>query len=379
MYSHRLRSVNRDERMTIIIVSYTAQEIVLVSDSFKYVLKDGVLEDVLGHKLEITHANLNEHVERIERDSFKIHPLTRNMAVCCSGDSSFGDIIQHLNVREDIPKQILARLENKKLTVFWTCHVARFNEKTGKAELTSIVYDRGTIKTKEHAQDNISLDSFAPETAELFFKKYAMVFYVGNTEEKTKVVQEFFEEITEIFQGNAGGIPTIAKIDKNGFHWVSTPKLLPIQNFTNYSSTWCPEKIETSASSDWAIVNDNWQTILKLENFECDSTMLLFILAHAGEVRCSNDGVKARCYLSIDATSDDDQYESGLLTETRGYMGCDGHPSNNHYSVHSVKVLAKGLHTLRLHAKRYVATSGNVIFVGRRLTILKGFYQGGTT
>lgn len=360
--------------MTVLVVSYTASEIVLVSDEFKYVLKNGVLGDVLSRKLEITHTNLNEHVERIERDSFKIHPLTQNMALCCSGDTSFSDIIQDLNVCEDVSVQILARLQNKNLNAFWTCHIAKFNEQTGKAELTSIIYDRGTIKTKESTQGNISLDSFAPETADLFFKKYVMDFYISNTEEKVKIIQEFFKEITEIFDGNAGGIPIIAKIDKDGFRWVSRPKLLPVQNFTNYSSTWCPEKLETLSTTSVSWSSTDWTNVLDLQ-FECESTMLIVAFAFMDTelYRASAGSLFGYVKLTLD---DVDLPATQTAIYEDGGTGLTAFEVPVH--IHTVFTAPKGIHHLKIAMCVY-SSSYTIWGFARRLSVLKGYYQGGTT
>jgi hypothetical protein len=359
--------------MTILITSYTSSEIVLVSDLFRYVLKKGVLEDVLNQKLQITHENLKERVERIEKDAPKIHRLTKNVALSCSGDCSFNDIIQNLNARKDVPKQILARLQNKKLEAFWTCHVASFNKKTGKAELTSIIYEKGSLKTKESTQDNITLDSFALETKDLFFKKYGMVFYVGSTEEKTKIIQEFFSEITELFQGDAGGEPIIAKIDKDGFKWIVKPKQSRAQNFTTYAYNWCPEKIETQSTTEVAWSQQTWTTVLEL-TFECESTMLLLILAHAvGRLYSTEAGHKG---FSFRLTLDDTElYDTNM--RFIGYHSAANYRQDN-YSVHNVAIKTKGSHSLKL--QMYTESLNCILYTyGRRLSILKGFYQGGTT
>jgi hypothetical protein len=362
--------------MTILPISYTPTQIVLASDMFGYWLKKGVLEEVLNQKLQITHENLKECVERIERDRPKIHRLTKNMAVCCGGDSSFSDIIQNLNTRKDVPKQILARLKNKKLNAFWTCHIPKFNKKTGKCELTDIVYDRGTVKTKENTQDNISFDSFALETKDLFFKKYVMAFYVGNTEEKTKVIQEFFSEITELFQGDAGGQAVIAKIDKDGFKWIVKPKQSRAQNFTAYSHNWCPEKIETTATTEYAWSDQTFTVVLEL-SFECESTMLLFISAFAaGQIKNVSLADWSMCLANFHLKID-----GSFVATTEALLGSplqQGKKFLASYSTHSVAILPKGSHTLQLCMR--AEYSGTTAYcTSRRLTIMKGFYQGGAT
>lgn len=201
------------------IVSYTPDEILFASDTFRYYLKSDTVKAVLEHTLEINHKNFKEHIEKIEFNKPKIHKITRNTGLIAGGDGRLNDVIQNLNKRKNIPKQIMERLEQYDHEAFWSCHVATVRK--GKVQLTSIFYKNGKITTKQHIKDNISLDSFAPEMKDIFFKKYVMQFYISNTQEKIKILNEFFNEITELFNKLAGGNPKIAKIDSEGFKWIS--------------------------------------------------------------------------------------------------------------------------------------------------------------
>lgn len=207
--------------MTIMIVSYTPKQILFASDTFRYYLKPDTVKAVLEHTLEINHTNFKEHIETIEFNKSKIHRITRNVGLCCGGDGTFSDIIQNLNKRKSITKQILKRLKQKQCDhkAFWSCHVATVRK--GKVQLTSIFYKNGKITTKQHTKDNIEFSSFTPEMKDIFFKKYVMLFYISNIKQKIQVVNEFFNEITELFNNLAGGEPKIAKIDSEGFQWIS--------------------------------------------------------------------------------------------------------------------------------------------------------------
>lgn len=95
------------------IVSYTPKEILFASDSFRYYLKPDTVQAVLEHQLEINRTNFKENIERIERNAPKIHKITRNIGLCCGGDGTFNGIVQNLNKRKSIPKQIMERLKQK--------------------------------------------------------------------------------------------------------------------------------------------------------------------------------------------------------------------------------------------------------------------------
>jgi hypothetical protein len=143
--------------------------------------------------------------------------------VCCGGDGEFSDVIEGLNKRKNIPKQILQRLKQKKLDrkAFWSCHIARFNKNKNKVELCSIFYENGEIRTRENIKDNIEFSSFAPEMKDIFFKKYVMGFYLANTQEKIRILHEFFTEISKLYNNQAGGKLLVANVTEKGFKWLN--------------------------------------------------------------------------------------------------------------------------------------------------------------
>jgi hypothetical protein len=354
--------------MTILIVSYTPKEILFVSDTFRYYLKCGVDKAIASHKLEYNHTNYAECVERTEMNCPKIHRITGRTGLICGGDGRFSDVIQKLNTRRNISAQILERLEKKHLNAFWSCHVATVRK--GNLELTDIIYDRGNITKRENSKDNISFDSFAPELKDLFFKKYVMPFYLSNTEEKTKVLQEFFSEITELYDGLAGGDIIIAKIDRNGFQWLIRPKGHFHTN-TTYSMNWCPEKIETCSATDISWTQESWTTILELASVECEGSMLLFMFAHCDvEVYAQTQSASLRLTLDdVELTETNMDFGIGDWA-TYGLKSC--------YSCHAVKIVPKGLHSLKLQLASGTADH-TVLGKARRISVLKGFYQGGNT
>lgn len=348
--------------MTILIISYTPSQILFASDSYRYYLKDGIVEDVLTHKLEVNHTNFEKHIETFQTDCPKIHRVTRNIGLICGGDSRFSDIIEGLNKHKNIEKQITERLQQKgTLKAFWSCHIGRTAK--GKVELTSIIYECGKISATEH-KEGVVFDSFAPEMQKLF---PFMPFYMSNMEQKVKIVNEFFEQISKLYNGMAGGTPIIARIDRNGFHWITRH----YQNFTAYSLNWMPEKIETTSATEFSWSQIDWTNILEL-SIECESKMLLFIQGFARlEVSKATEGVT---YGYIQLTIDDSEISATNMT----FGAYPVYQWYGDYGVHSVAALDKGIHTLRMRFRSY-STEITVKARDRRLTVLKSFYQGGAT
>jgi len=339
------------------IVSFTPKEILFASDSFRYYVKEGTSEDVLNHTLEINHGNLKEYIETFETNCPKIHKITRNVGLICGGDGRFADVIEGLNPRKSIAKQIMERLQQKgKITAFWECRIGSW--KKARCTLTQITYKQGEIEVTEHTKDVIGFDSFAPEMQKRF---PFMPFYMANRKQKIEIINEFFKETTKLYNGMAGGVPTFAILNEKGFQGITT------QNFTGYSYNWMPEKIETISTSTYAWSSTEWTDILTL-NFECESTMLIILFADISYVRTYNASDDVLLVLAMDDSQ---------LSETASAIGSNG-TIKTPYSMHSVQIPTKGSHHIDLKMKS--AISGHTVEAyGRRLSILKGFYQGGTT
>jgi hypothetical protein len=323
---------------------------------------------VLEHRLIVDHNNFKEYIESFETNAPKIHRLTKKTALCSGGDGSFSDVIQTLNPRKNIPKQILERLKKKHLTAFWFCHVATVRK--GKPTLTSISYEAGEIKTEESVSDNITLNSFAPEMKDIFFGKYVMPFYIGTTGEKTKILQEFFDEIGKLYEGRAGGTPVIAKIDKDGFKWVTKAPRAHVQNFTGYGVKWMPQKIETMLSTELAWSSLDWTNILEL-SFECENKELVFALVHSA-MHTYDVGYGYFRLLIDDNILPESQIELGRSdgSGTASFYG--------NYATNNVAILEKGSHILKV--QMCTGVTGKTVYAkARRITILKGFYAGGAS
>lgn len=361
--------------MTIAITFFSKNEILLVSDQFRYLLKENVVKDTLAHRLEVTHENFEECVQSIYHDAPKIFRFGKNTGIIAVGDSRFSSILTTMNKRGNITKQILEQLKQKTLEGFWCCRIGKYNRKKEKTEMVTITYENGKVNIIEHDQDNVGFDSFSIEMKDIFFKKYATIFYIGNIEEKTAVVKEFFDEISKLYNDKAGGQAVIAKIDKHGFKWIAKPKRSNFANFTTYAYNWCPEKIETTATTEYAWSDQTFTVVLEL-SFECESTMLLFISAFAA-AQIKNVSLAdwsmclANFHLKIDGS---------FIATTEALLGSplqQGKKFLAPYSTHSVAILPKGSHTLQLCMRaEYSGTTSYC--TSRRLTIMKGFYQGGT-
>jgi hypothetical protein len=196
-----------------------------------------------------------------------------------------------------------------------------------------------------------------------------MPFYLSNTQEKIKIITDFFQETTKLYNGLAGGTPQIALLNEKGFQWIRS------QNFTAYSMNWCPEKLETESAVDIAISDTFFTDILELP-FQCDSTMLIFINAYVNGYIYNNSANPAAMY-RLHRLLLDGNYVPVTYGMIGGYCLSASH-FDAPYSIHTVAIVGKGSHVLKIQMCA-VQINSIAYAIQRRLTILKGFYQGGTT
>lgn len=126
---------------------------------------------------------------------------------------------------------------------------------------------------------------------------------------------------------------------------------------------WMPEKIETIATSEYAWSSGTWTDILTL-NFDCDSKMLCLIFTGCMFQPIPDYQMSWRVQLD-DVTLDTAFQINGDIF----YI---------HQGHHYVEIVDKGSHTLKIQMIRDTGT-GTIKVFARRLSIIKGFYQGGTT
>lgn len=359
----------------ISFLDFAKNELTFISDTYRYLLKDGVVKDVLTHRLEVTHKNFEDCIQSIYNDAPKIFKFGKNTGILAAGDTRFSTILTTLNKRGDIIKQILDELKQRKIEGFWSCRIGKYNRKKEKIELTTVTYENGKVEVIEHDRDTVGFSSFSPEMKDIFFKKYATSFYLSEMEEKITTVKEFFEEISTLYNNKAGGQPIIARLDKNGFRWIVKPKRSCVQNFTTYAYNWMPDRIETVATSSYAWSNVTWTDILQLD-FACDAKTLCFIFGFCFSEIENDSGGQAIRYAMHRLILDGNE-----IIPTLARMGTstpNGATFDATYHVHTLYIAEKGSHTLKLQLS-VSANDSTARAYERRLTILRGFYQGGTT
>ena len=143
------------------------------------------------------------------------------------------------------------------------------------------------------------------------------------------------------------------------------------QDFTAYSWNWMPSQIDTEETSSYAWSSTDPTEILTL-TFECESKMLCIILAFTRLVamRAAAGDDRGQIWLRID---------EGDATKTYGKFGTSSSIEiHDTYHVHKIEILAKGSHTIDVVFKALSADT-TVYAYDRRITVIKGFYQGGTT
>jgi len=173
----------------------------------------------------------------------------------------------------------------------------------------------------------------------------------------------FLAALTPIFTGYV-----------DGWQFHAGDQIPAFQDFTAYSFNWCPEKIETSLATDTSWSSDTWTTVLTLP-FDCDSTMLCLVFVYAqSQVVRPTEGI-AIAYFRL--LLDDSE-----MPITNGWIGSNQCHANQQltgdYSLHTIAIVVKGTHNIKLQMKCY-ASSMIVYAYNRRLSVLKGFYNGGTT
>ena len=169
---------------------------------------------------------------------------------------------------------------------------------------------------------------------------------------------------------NGSGNPTgTAYVD--GWQINVGDQIPTFQDFTTYSYNWMPDKIETTSTTTVSWSSDTWTNVLEL-SFECESTQLCIIFAtiDGSVVRSSSGYAQGLFQLTIDGTE---------LPATLMSIGADSIvKTHDNVSIHTVAIVEKGSHTLRIRMSAQTGST-TVYAFHRRLSILKSFYQGGTT
>ena len=148
------------------------------------------------------------------------------------------------------------------------------------------------------------------------------------------------------------------------------------QDFTTYSYKWMPEKLETTLSTSLSWTYDTWTDVLELV-FDCESKMMCLIFGYANAMIHNDNAGIQDCTMGLELNID-----GAYIAGTLGYVGLESLAASGHlhgcYGTHTVIILEKGSHTLKMRIAR-LAGDATAYVTERRITILKGFYQGGAT
>jgi len=168
---------------------------------------------------------------------------------------------------------------------------------------------------------------------------------------------------------NSSGNPN-GWMDVDGWQLNVGDQIPAFQDFTTYSFNWTPDKIETASSTQTAWSSTDWTNALEL-SFTTDSKMLLLIHAFVDiDITTTTTSAEALLKLTMDGT------DLVATMEHLGHMVANSFYGG--YASHTVFVVEKGSHTLRMAMK--ACLSGVTVYAtDRRLSILESFYQGGAT
>lgn len=205
--------------MTILIYACTPEELLLCSDLFRYNHKKGVLEAFWEGTFKFDHTNFKDNLKSAETNAPKIFQITKNTALMRGGDTRLNHAVENLNAEQDIPKQIIDRLRHTNIEPpsIWGCYVGSFY-KDGCA-IQSIGSKNGEV-TYQRVDVGVIIDTFSQEIIDIFHRKYVTDFWFLGINAKIKILNSFFEEITKLYDGLAGGTPQICQINKEGFKWL---------------------------------------------------------------------------------------------------------------------------------------------------------------
>lgn len=213
-------------KMTITVTSYRPNRILFCSDTYNYSVNLNILNKALQGEYTFNHKNFKEAIVKIIEDKPKIHKFGKSIGVMWTGDLFYKDksLLRGLNMQKDVICQLEKRLrarKEKKLTNL-SFYAGRFDKERSQCVLDYLYYKNGQIRRSEQYDKGNwrFLSTFSPEIKEIFHRKYDRAFLNSVTDVQISVVHAFFQEITSLYNGLAGGNPIFAVIDKEGFRWI---------------------------------------------------------------------------------------------------------------------------------------------------------------
>lgn len=204
--------------MTICITTFNPEQLVFACDQLTYHWKNNFLEDFFNGKIKFDHTNLKTYIKRVEKSEPKIIQLNSHMAIMRGGDVKLNSVVEDLK-KANIKQQIIQRLKQLNITPsIWECAIGQFTK--NKCCVEFISYHNGIIKTEQHIIGQ-TINSLSQEIVDIFQKEYATnLFFAETNTEKIRILNQFFNKITELYDGLAGGTPIIAIINREGFKWL---------------------------------------------------------------------------------------------------------------------------------------------------------------
>jgi hypothetical protein len=205
--------------LTICITTFNPDQIIFASDQLAYQWKDNLLDLFFDEKMTFDHTNIKGCIEKVLVNKYpKILKIGSHTAIIRGGDVRLNHVTDGLDTTTSIVEQIISRLKQTNIKPsIWACEVGSF---TDSCSVHSITYHNRTIQ-KQHNIIGQSINTLSQEIVDIFHKQFATDLWFAETNaKKIHVLNQFFKEISDLYNGLAGGIPIIALINREGFKWL---------------------------------------------------------------------------------------------------------------------------------------------------------------
>ena len=204
--------------MTIVITYLDKDKILFFGDFFKYFVRHS---DEAETAKGITPQNFDRLVHHYETNRIKIRKLSNSMVLADAGDDVTNEIVGNIDPDENMPSQIIARLGKlpayKLKNINWSARIGIWIR--NRAILYSIICENNIMRAFESTGRFFALDTFEP-LYNLFKTAYLKAFDLSTTDSgKKRVVQDFFNDVSDLYDGRAGGKLKCAKLDRGEFKW----------------------------------------------------------------------------------------------------------------------------------------------------------------
>jgi len=201
--------------MTLLLAYHGGEYILFAADKFSYNATNDVLDSLMDNRLILNSENFARFVEVTGRNSdIKILQIDEFKAVMVGGTGRLKLSTEDLFNQEKLVSKLKTIKQHDHLTVYY----GEYQKENDRCILTRIVYHNGLISEQPFNFNNVGLFDFSEEIENVFFTEFHSKFYDAQTiKDKVKVLNDFYNRISNLYHSLVDGTPAIAVIDKEGF------------------------------------------------------------------------------------------------------------------------------------------------------------------